>query len=587
MSHREEANQGTGLSVAFDILLKAPPERLQSLTVQLGESPEESVIRILCLVVLKREAEALSKSQELKDNRLAERLLGKLPSGGRLECFRDHCNHLEEFTGETSTIVARIFKVLSDQRLCDPRLRDLAYQRALSANGQKPSSGEDLELIRLFEEAKIVCGPQVAESASPNDLKRRDPQRSPSAGSTTLVRPDQSEGAPSLPSPLQAGSLEVSLPTHLEISIPSTVPYKSVPHISGGSKATDESQANKGPEQRQSLNEPQSKSMEPAQSKAKKNPMPDAASGTVCVKLDSHTGPNQNPKPSIELKPPIPNQPNVLVPHEMHESPSADKEEEEEEEDVFYAFVILHAPEDVDLAESMRDRVEAAVGGGSRGAVFSEHFAVPGRSALRCVEDAINNSAFTFLLLTRSFNTRMLELKTNTALINAINNEHKYNTVIPLLPRQNPMPSLPMVLATIVPLQEDNRLEGKVKIAMTPAKLRRLKRIWTEEQRVKHQLERQDALKQLNQTQKQLIQECNRAKVLQMENMRLRGLLIGSEEPGDGPARPHAHSINIQNAQYIMIGNDSKMTVDSGGGVDRDEQVDGEKEEEGSFSESA
>lgn len=573
MSHQEEANEGTGLSVVFDILAKAPPERLQSLTVQLGESPEDTIIRILCLVVLHREAEALTKLQELKDNSLAHHLSDKLHKGGNLEHFGDHCGHLEEVTGETLTMLARIFKVLCEQRLCDQHLRNLAYQRALSANGQKPSNREDLELICLFEEAKAVCGPQV--------------HRSLYGGSTTLeVSLGQSERAHNLPSPLQAGSLEASYPSQLEISMPPTVSYKEdkIPRTPDESKVKGEHEANQAPGQCQSFSEPQSKSNQPAQIKAEENSVLDAASGAK-----SHTRPSQDSKPSAGMKLSISTltntrQPNMLVSHEMHDSTSAEEEEEEDEE-VFYAFVILHAPEDVAMAESIKDRVEAAIGSGSRGAVFSENFAVPGRSTLKCVEDAINNSAFAFLLLTRNFNTRMLELETNSALINAIHCKHKYNTVIPLLPRKNGMPreSIPMVLWTIVPLEENDRLEGKIKKAMSPAKINRLKKKWTEEQRVKRQLERQDVLQQLNQTRSQLIQECKRAELLEKETMRLKDLLLG----GDGQARPQVSNIHIENAQYIMIGNDSQMTVDSGGGADRDDEVDEGKEQDGLFSESA
>ncbi|CAM9140286.1 unnamed protein product, partial [Lampetra planeri] len=87
----------------------------------------------------------------------------------------------------------------------------------------------------------------------------------------------------------------------------------------------------------------------------------------------------------------------------------------------------------------------------SDSATFAEDFAIPGKSTLRCVEDAINNSAFTLLLLTKNFNTRMLELETDSALINSINKQHKNNSVIPILPLENSMPRgcMPIVLQTL------------------------------------------------------------------------------------------------------------------------------------------
>lgn len=257
----------------------------------------------------------------------------------------------------------------------------------------------------------------------------------------------------------------------------------------------------------------------------------------------------------------------------MHESNSP----EEEDEAIFYAFVILHAPEDADVAESMRERLETVIG--SHGATFSEDFATPGKSTLRCVEDAINNTAFTLLLLTRNFNTRMLELKTNSALINSINKKHKYNTVIPLLPRENCMPrqSIPIVLQTIVPLEENRSFERKIQKSLSPARIKKQKKIWSDEQTVKMAIERQERLKQLNQHQKQLIKECASAQFLAQK------LLLGPTVPpeqdgGDGRAC-WPRNIHIENAKYIMIGNDSQMTVDLGGGANKDESIYREEEQ--------
>ena len=247
--------------------------------------------------------------------------------------------------------------------------------------------------------------------------------------------------------------------------------------------------------------------------------------------------------------------PNMSVTKGMHES----KGEEEEEEETFYAFVILHAPEDEDMAESMKERFESIIG--SKGATFSEDFAIPGKSTLRCVEDAINNSAFTFLLLSCNFNTQMLEMKTNIALINSINKKHKFNTVIPLLPQENCMPrqSIPLVLQTLVPLDERKSFDRKLQKSLSPARIARQRRIWTEEQQVR-------LLKQrLRLQEEEKLRHC-------MEQRLHIGPSLQLEQGGDGRAwwaqQPNIH---IENANYIMIGNDSKMTVDLGGSVDKDD----------------
>nr|QWW30845.1 TIR-domain containing adaptor protein inducing IFN-beta [Siniperca chuatsi] len=599
MSHRGQDNQGTGLRDIFDIIVNAPPERLLSLTFQLGKSPEENIIHALCLIVLQREALALNELQTLKNNYLANYLAEKWQiSGGKLEDFGFHCGQFQELTGESLAVLARIFKVLSEQRLCDPLLRNLAYNRALSSDNQKTSHCEDLEYDELREEAKVVCGPQFAELCSSTDLKSGsydDPHSSLNEGNTTLkvtLLKDQSERAHSLPSPLQVSSSMPSYPTHLEISIPPTALFqedKITPETSDKSKLiapvllVGECEAKNAPGQSQRFEEPQPNSNEPSIFIAKKHSKMDETLAAESSKLDSlitqNETPKQTTKPAAEPKFALPTAAKIdankmLLANEMCESKGAEQDEEE----IFYAFVILHAPEDADMAESMRDKLEMVIG--SEGATFSGDFAVPGKSTLRCMEDAIDNSAFTLLLLTRNFNTRMLEVKTNSALVNSINKTHKYNTVIPVLPRENcmPKPSIPLVLQTIVPLEENKSFERIIQKLLSPAKIKRQRTFWTAEQTVKMQMERQERLKHLNQNQKQLIKECKTAQLLEKENLSLlmaQQLLLGASAPPqqDGWWQHQQPNIRIENAKYIMIGNDSQMTVDMGGGTDKDDSV--------------
>ncbi|XP_041805159.1 TIR domain-containing adapter molecule 1 [Chelmon rostratus] len=598
MSHGGQENQGTGLRDVFDILVKAPPERLLSLTFQLGESPEDNIIHALCLIVLQREAQALDKLQTLRDNYLAKHLAEKWQmSGGKLEDFAIHCGHFQEFTRESLAELARIFKFLSEHRLCDPLLRNLAYKRAVSSDDQNRSSCEYLEYDPLREEAKVVCGPHFEESmcspADPRSACSCDPHGSLDERSTTLkvgLSHDQSERARSLPTPLQASSSMPSYPTHLEISMPPTASFhedKSTTETSDISKLNTPAalvsgfESKNAPEPSQTCEEPELKPNEPLMSGAKTH---SRMEGTFpSFKLDSLIAPTQTTKPTAEPNFALPTAANIVLPkmpaaNKMHESNGA----EEEDEAIFYAFVILHAPEDADMAESMREKLETVIS--SEGATFSEDFATPGKSTLRCVEDAINNTAFTLLLLTRNFNTRMLEMKTNSALINSINKKHKYNTVIPLLPRENCMPrqSIPIVLQTIVPLVENNSFERKIQKSLSPARIKRQKKIWTEEQMVKMQIERQERLKQLNQHQKQLMKECASAEMEHLRLLMTQNLFLGSTVPpeqvgGDNRAL-WPRNIHIENAKYIMIGNDSQMTVDLGGGADKDDSVCGEEE---------
>nr|QCD16644.1 TIR domain-containing adaptor inducing IFN-Beta [Larimichthys crocea] len=597
MSHEGEENQGTGLRDVYDLLVKAPQERLLSLTFQLGESPEDNIIHALCLIILQREAEALNKLQALRDNYLARHLAEKWQmSGDKSEDFGIHCGNFQEFTKESLAALARIFKVLSQQRLCDPLLRDLAYKRALSSDGQKTSNCIDLEYDQLTEEAKDICGPQFVEwMCSPTDLKSvslRDLYNSLDEGNTTLkvtLNQDQPHRAHSLPSPLQVSSSMPSYPSHLEISIPPTALFqddKTTQERPDESKLNtpvlpvSECEAKNAPGQSQTSEEPQLKSNEP-----KKLPRTDETFPAENIKLDSLTSPTKTQKPTTETNLVRPTATSIVLPMmpASNESPEEEDEEEEEKEEAqFYAFVIFHAPEDADMAESMRITLESVIG--CEGATFSEDFAIPGRSTLRCVEDAINNTAFTLLLLTCNFSTRMQNIETDAALINSINKTHKYNTVIPLLPRKNRMPrqSMPTVLQTLVPLDESRSFEKKIKASLSPARIRKQKRIWSEEQTVKKQRERQERLKQLCQHQKQLIKECKAARLLEKENFRLmkqqQQLLCPNVPPeqdgGDGRAQQQnqqPRNIHIEHAQYIMIGNESRMTVGLGGGEDKDD----------------
>ncbi|PWA25120.1 hypothetical protein CCH79_00005233 [Gambusia affinis] len=216
-------------------------------------------------------------------------------------------------------------------------------------------------------------------------------------------------------------------------------------------------------------------------------------------------------------------------------------EEEDEEEDTFYAFVILHAPEDSDVAESMKEKLEAVID--TRGATFSEDFAIPGKSTLRCVEDAVNNSAFTFLLLTRNFNSQMVEMKTNIALINSINKAHKFNTVIPLLPLENCMPKeqMPITLQTLMPLDERRNFERKLKKAFDKAKIEKQRKIWDQERRMR-------------------MKKKERPRLCMEQQLVLGAAVQREQDSGDPRPQRLVPNIHIENANYIMIGNDSTMT---------------------------
>ncbi|XP_038125639.1 TIR domain-containing adapter molecule 1 [Cyprinodon tularosa] len=552
-------NQRTGLREVFDILVKTPSQRLRSLTFQLGESPEDTLVHALCLIILQSPGRALEKLRTLQDDPLANHLAEKWQSGeGQLDDFGDHCSQFQAKTGESLTSLARVFKVLFDQRLCDSVLRNLAYKRALSNECFKTSS---LGYNNFREEAKAVCRPQFAEwMCSSSDLKSEfslDPNRYLREENATLkfaVSEDESAKAQCLPSPLVDSPSELSYPSHLEISLPPTDSFK-------GDKAFTETSGNQeliapsihpvSGSQTENVHStvpqhtPAGRSQFGGENEIKTdevsmNTFQSTKSATYPYKANSGTKATQLATQNI-----LPNISGLKSPSESKET----KEEEEEEEEIFYAFVILHAPEDSDVADSMKEKLEAAIG--TTGATFSDEFAVPGKSTLRCVQDAVNNSAFTILLLTRNFNSQMLEMKTNIALINSIHNEHKFNTVIPLLPMDNCMPrrSIPIALQTLVPLEEKRNFERKLQKVFNRANIERQRKIWTEELKIR-----------------KLKQEKERLR-LHMEQRLVLGASVQREQEVWWPQHSNIH---IENANYVMIGNDSTMTVGRGGSEDQD-----------------
>ncbi|XP_077472064.1 TIR domain-containing adapter molecule 1 [Stigmatopora argus] len=528
---QNEQYEGTGLGDVYEILASVPSERILSLTFQLEQSPEDNIINALCLIILHKEEKALEILHMLGDNDLAKHLAEIWrESGCKLEDFAQLCGKSGHLTGESLATLARVFKILSEHRLCDQLLRNQAYKRALSSHSEK---SDDLLYNQLEEEAKDLCGPQLAVwMCSTRNLQSGsydETQNSQLGGVTT-----QNSGLSSL---LESSSSEPSYPSHLEISLPSTISYKEDKIIPDALEDLEQNDSNP-PEQSHLLSQAPS-SQAPEAEEAKMAAASETEDGEPHKRGFHQTEEpcDQNPTPTSPSLPFSSNQdcPTRTTPHRAHLS------SEEDDEVVFYSFVIFHALEDSEMAESMKDKLESIIDEG-QGAIFSD-LEVPGKSTPKCIEDAINNSAFTVLLLTQNFKTRMLEWKTDSALINSINKQHKYNTVIPLLPKENAMTrhDLPVVLQTFVPLQENKRFEDKIKRALSPAKINRQRRIWLEERR-RHQ---------------RGLPQGSVAHML--GNLNFSGSVDFSNAASVFGQQGNIH---IENANYVMIGNDSQMTVD-------------------------
>ncbi|XP_010219238.1 PREDICTED: uncharacterized protein LOC104573711 [Tinamus guttatus] len=125
-------------------------------------------------------------------------------------------------------------------------------------------------------------------------------------------------------------------------------------------------------------------------------------------------------------------------------------------ESIFYKFVILHAENDVDEAIRIQNLLQNKFCI-KPGIIFAE---MPcGKHILENLSDAVNGSAWTIILLTESFlKGPWCEFQSYTCLANALNKEHKYNTVIPVRPLNNPLPrkKTPFALQAINALEEDS-----------------------------------------------------------------------------------------------------------------------------------
>uniref|UniRef100_A0A8C8VDV7 TIR domain-containing adapter molecule 2 n=1 Tax=Pelusios castaneus TaxID=367368 RepID=A0A8C8VDV7_9SAUR len=155
---------------------------------------------------------------------------------------------------------------------------------------------------------------------------------------------------------------------------------------------------------------------------------------------------------------------------------------EEDPDDVFYKFVILHAEDDTSEASRLQHLLQNKFCI-KPGIIFAE---MPGgRHLLENLNDAMNRSAWTIILLTEHFfSETWCEFQSYTSLINALNKQHKYNSVIPLRPLNNPLPreKTPCVLQAINALEEGSPGFGKqVKKIFQESKYRQQQAIWRKE----------------------------------------------------------------------------------------------------------
>ncbi|XP_028672432.1 TIR domain-containing adapter molecule 1 [Erpetoichthys calabaricus] len=524
--------QDPTLEDAFQILSKAPKERLLSLSFRDVQSCADKLIHSMILMKLGRTVEARVELEKL-DNQTAryitKRLVCESPpiaEDARIASSQRDPDFLVD--------VARIFKVLVAENLCEACLRDDAYVAAVKAYERRP--GKSLSSVEeLIMESRRECGPHL------NFLGIGESE----GGLTSQINSLSPSPSPALLCPWRScDNSSFSGISHLEISQSPTVCFASKRSgnenfNSGVSSKSEVTNAAGSPSNCMSNSHGESLicstrlsglSSQTFQSQKVASHSVAVPSGVV---LQSRNSPPVDSKYVIAkgnsqpwMKNGIPvHRPPVPTPSESDESLGAlkngkesatksapeailtpgppdlpsDAQGDEVLDAEFFSFVLLHAPEDAEQAEEVQETLERL--GAGKGATFSQDFEQPGKCRLSCLQDAINNSAFTVILLTRNFNSRWAAYKTNSVLTESIENRHKYNTVIPFMPKKRcaSRDDIPYALRCINALDEKKPgFEKKVKKTFDKNTIEKQRSLWLQEQRISQKNQKEALMKDSN-----------------------------------------------------------------------------------------
>ncbi|XP_047388503.1 TIR domain-containing adapter molecule 1 [Sciurus carolinensis] len=541
---------GPSLPGAFSILGSLGRDRLVQLQHRLRALGPgcrgAELLHAMVLLQLGQEAEARSSLEALRADAGARLVARQWAGVDSTEAPEE----APEESAEVSWTVARLYHLLAEERLCPASMRDAAYQAAL----RTPRAKDGQRLAELQEEAQDPCGRDVVGSLGGfqplcSDRGRLPASSASPSGARSLPRPIEGQPDWSRGCSLRSTGSPISLASNLEISQSPTMPLGS-PHRSthGPSKLCREPQASPVPEPVPTgCQEPEEMSWPPAGDTARSLELPDcpaprlpeAAPGPASAHLpdspaapetSSHfpvectevsTGPGPLPLPMVEAtespglvkdrtapqlsggeaapqkSTPCPPTPAAPLPSAAPSSwcwpplaslsPGTTSSEPGSPEQ-FYNFVILHARADEQVALRVRERLEAL--GVPDGATFCEDFQVPGRGELRCLQDAIDHSGFTILLLTPNFNCRLSLHQVSQALMSSFTQHGRQDCVVPFLPLESSLeqlsPDTAGLLAGLVWLDESSKIfPRKVASTFKPQKLQARKAHWRKEQDVR------------------------------------------------------------------------------------------------------
>lgn len=222
--------------------------------------------------------------------------------------------------------------------------------------------------------------------------------------------------------------------------------------------------------------------------------------GNPCNSAPASISTSSLPPPSYSFSSTLPplqeSHSNLLYPPPLRSSPSPAwsppalpaMDPSEPDGAKFFTFVVLHASEDEMVAHGVKDLLESM--GVPNGATLSEDFSIAGRSHMICFQDAMENSAFVILLLTKNFPCNLCLFQTGTALMQSIQDPSKQDSVIPFLPKVNALESsqIPWMLSALVTLNESSpHFPTNVHNTFNPRKIREKKALWDQLQRRKLQ----------------------------------------------------------------------------------------------------
>uniref|UniRef100_A0A8C3SML1 TIR domain-containing adapter molecule 1 n=1 Tax=Chelydra serpentina TaxID=8475 RepID=A0A8C3SML1_CHESE len=574
----QPATSGPGLSTLLDILSGIPEERLVSLKHKLKHmrpcTSSCKQLQAMVLLTLGREVDARICLDALGDDEGALCIWrSKWGTAGSENPLTP-----QQEAGALLAL-ARIYSLLVEENLCTHLARDNAYKAALVVFGASEDPRRD-RLSSILAEAQEKCGIDFSptEAANKFNTLRSDLGHFPTSNLASAVRSPPveigSRSVPSGPQTLRSSGSPASFISHFEISPSPTMEFHTcsahrnhVPQPSklcgGGREQHHFSSSTAPPLQSQVRSHPSENplagSFVPPSLPVPETPLPHQSAVHCPVECTDPptavTAERQEPGARVVQKPeesptelpslctPGPAAGSIREPVENYcvlpekadtasfsspgpppppQAAAAPTPELDCGEKRFFSFVVLHASEDVAIACRVKEMLESM--GVPDGATFCEEFLIPGQCQLTCFQDAIDNSAFTLLLLTQNFQSHFCMHQMSTALMDSLQRRPKHNSVIPFVPKENPSKKclMPGMLVGLVPLDENSPVFSRtVKNTFRLRTISKQKEMWSQLQHIREQHRKQQEFQEH----------------LRMLQQSLAALNVGSQ-PGYPPQMP-------------------------------------------------